>query len=270
MEVSLIKLRKGFTLIELLVVIAIIAILAAILFPVFAQAKAAAKKTASLSNQKQITTATMMYAGDYDDGCVLTFYPGVNVINMAPGCTRPGRFDTSPVQPCDATGQTPGWPKLIQPYAKNFDLLRDPTVGDPWGIYSNPSYNWWYNFSRFSNYGYNWVYLCPTKVGAVDGAQAPVTMTTMQDPANTVLYTDSRINLGSATTPSWRSGYIVIDPPYRTNSGAVYSFTPTGQVWTVVSPDPRYNEGFNVSWSDGHAKFSKPGNVVNDGFWDLL
>lgn len=60
-------LRKGFTLIELLVVIAIIAILAAILFPVFAQAKAAAKKVAELSNIKQMGTATVMYTNDNDD-----------------------------------------------------------------------------------------------------------------------------------------------------------------------------------------------------------
>ena len=59
--------RKAFTLIELLVVIAIIAILAAILFPVFAQAKEAAKATAILNNQKQITTGMMMYIGDQDD-----------------------------------------------------------------------------------------------------------------------------------------------------------------------------------------------------------
>lgn len=57
----------GFTLIELLVVIAIIAILAAILFPVFAQAKAAAKQTTNVSNLKQLGLAAMMYAGDYDD-----------------------------------------------------------------------------------------------------------------------------------------------------------------------------------------------------------
>jgi len=57
----------GFTLIELLVVIAIIAILAAILFPVFAQAKIAAKKTADLSNVKQLSLGVLMYGGDYDD-----------------------------------------------------------------------------------------------------------------------------------------------------------------------------------------------------------
>jgi prepilin-type N-terminal cleavage/methylation domain-containing protein len=58
---------SAFTLIELLVVIAIIAILAAILFPVFAQAKAAAKKTVCLSNNKQLSLGAIMYANDYDD-----------------------------------------------------------------------------------------------------------------------------------------------------------------------------------------------------------
>src|SRR5271166_727759 len=62
---------KAFTLIELLVVIAIIAILAAILFPVFAQAKAAAKKTADLSNMKQIELGTLMYTNDFDDHYML-------------------------------------------------------------------------------------------------------------------------------------------------------------------------------------------------------
>jgi prepilin-type N-terminal cleavage/methylation domain-containing protein len=65
---ALIMRKNAFTLIELLVVIAIIAILAAILFPVFAQAKLAAKKTATLSQFKQIGTALQLYASDYDDG----------------------------------------------------------------------------------------------------------------------------------------------------------------------------------------------------------
>src|SRR5579862_6058514 len=59
--------KKAFTLIELLVVIAIIAILAAILFPVFASAKMAAKKTVDISNMKQIALAVLIYDNDYDD-----------------------------------------------------------------------------------------------------------------------------------------------------------------------------------------------------------
>ncbi|MFP3905369.1 MAG: type II secretion system protein, partial [Armatimonadota bacterium] len=65
---------KGFTLIELLVVIAIIAILAAILFPVFARAQDKARQTACLSNQKQLGTALMMYANDYDNTLPSSYY----------------------------------------------------------------------------------------------------------------------------------------------------------------------------------------------------
>ncbi len=68
--------RRGFTLIELLVVIAIIAILAAILFPVFAQARESARLTSCLSNLKQIGLAVKMYAGDYDEKFPMGTYPG--------------------------------------------------------------------------------------------------------------------------------------------------------------------------------------------------
>jgi len=97
--------RSGFTLIELLVVIAIIAILAAILFPVFAQAKAAAKKTQSLSNVKQVGLGALMYNGDNDD----VFTMGTN------SCWW---------QPTDG-----GWTYNIAPYIKSIPLLQSP--GDP-------------------------------------------------------------------------------------------------------------------------------------------
>lgn len=91
--------RRAFTLIELLVVIAIIAILAAILFPVFAQAKAAAKSTAALTYTKQVATASHIYAADYDDGTVLT----------------------------DSDFAAPFWQELLMPYSKNRDIFWDPT-----------------------------------------------------------------------------------------------------------------------------------------------
>jgi prepilin-type N-terminal cleavage/methylation domain-containing protein len=96
--------KDAFTLIELLVVIAIIAILAAILFPVFAQAKAAAKTTQAISNTKQIGTAQQIYLSDYDD--------------------------TLPFRRFCLTGTTPrtvySWKQASHPYAKNTELYRDP------------------------------------------------------------------------------------------------------------------------------------------------
>jgi prepilin-type N-terminal cleavage/methylation domain-containing protein len=73
--------KTGFTLIELLVVIAIIAILAAILFPVFARARESARRAACLSNMKQVTTGVLMYAQDYDE--VLPFMDGTGRTNYA-------------------------------------------------------------------------------------------------------------------------------------------------------------------------------------------
>ncbi|MGQ9487030.1 MAG: prepilin-type N-terminal cleavage/methylation domain-containing protein [Armatimonadota bacterium] len=66
--------HKGFTLIELLVVIAIIAILAAILFPVFAQARESARQTSCTSNQKQLALSVLMYAQDYDETFPMSAY----------------------------------------------------------------------------------------------------------------------------------------------------------------------------------------------------
>jgi prepilin-type N-terminal cleavage/methylation domain-containing protein/prepilin-type processing-associated H-X9-DG protein len=104
--------RKGFTLIELLVVIAIIAILAAILFPVFAQAKEAAKKAACLSNLRQIGTAFVMYQNDYDD----RLPDRRDLKSSLPGGYRP--WTTWP--PSDPRA---GWAALtLNPYTKNDDL----------------------------------------------------------------------------------------------------------------------------------------------------
>jgi len=96
--------RKAFTLIELLVVIAIIAILASILFPVFAQAKLAAKKTACLSNQKQASLGLLMYSGDSDDMFPIAEYGDDSSANL-PHIT---------------------WTTEVYPYVKNGDQLVDP------------------------------------------------------------------------------------------------------------------------------------------------
>lgn len=99
--------QRGFTLIELLVVIAIIAILAAILFPVFAQAKRAAKGTVALSDAKQMALAQIMYTNDFDDD----FAPAVQFPYNASG----------------NTGETLPWSYVQQPYMKSWSILQDPT-----------------------------------------------------------------------------------------------------------------------------------------------
>lgn len=101
--------RAGFTLIELLVVIAIIAILAAILFPVFAQAREKARQTSCLSNTRQIGTGIMMYVQDYDE----SYSPGYYY-----NATTGGNLDASGIHQ---------WSGLIQPYMKNEQIFVCPS-----------------------------------------------------------------------------------------------------------------------------------------------
>jgi prepilin-type N-terminal cleavage/methylation domain-containing protein len=106
-------LSSGFTLIELLVVIAIIAILAAILFPVFAQAKRAAKGAATISNIKQNQLAAVMYAGDSDDTCVLSWQNGAWLYGDIVG---------------GGGGYAVQW---LYPYTKSIDTVWDAVGGIP-------------------------------------------------------------------------------------------------------------------------------------------
>ncbi len=99
--------RKGFTLIELLVVIAIIAILAAILFPVFARARENARKTTCLNNVKQMTMGMLQYAQDYDERL-----PKYRLGTVAPSCNRM-------------------WYQQIEPYLKNTGILHCPSSSAP-------------------------------------------------------------------------------------------------------------------------------------------
>ncbi len=117
---SVIHNRSGFTLIELLVVIAIIAILAAILFPVFAQAREQARKTVCLSNLQQIGLGINMYSQDYDE-----YLP--------------------PVRDQDSKYIEGNWKDIIQPYIKNLQIFRCP---------SNPA-SQVYDESGNANSGYN-------------------------------------------------------------------------------------------------------------------
>ncbi len=122
--------KRAFTLIELLVVIAIIAILAAILFPVFAQAKDSAKKTQSLSNCKQLGTASQIYLADNDDVFPMAFSRRANgtwryaTVHPTPaGSILAGGWDAPDIV---AQNQCQ-WASSLAPYTKNFGLYRAPS-----------------------------------------------------------------------------------------------------------------------------------------------
>lgn len=123
--------RRGFTLIELLVVIAIIAILAAILFPVFAKAREKARQSSCLSNEKQIALGFLQYAQDYDERFPLN-----------PGGTEWSGSGTNWLQ-------DPGcWFKSIDPYLKNTQILLCPSVASGTAA-TSPATD--YNTNDFNN-----------------------------------------------------------------------------------------------------------------------
>jgi prepilin-type N-terminal cleavage/methylation domain-containing protein len=127
--------KPGFTLIELLVVIAIIAILAAILFPVFAQAREKARQTSCLSNCKQWATATQMYVQDYDELFPMAYgmYQGQWMTSGSPANASPYGGDTPPnwrtnnAEYVEAVGMY--FANSVQPYTKNWDVGRCPSAG---------------------------------------------------------------------------------------------------------------------------------------------
>lgn len=127
------KTKSAFTLIELLVVIAIIAILAAILFPVFARARENARRASCMSNLKQIGLGVMMYTQDYDEKLPLSSVCGSATLET--GKTTPSA--------CTTGGFRHLWPSMIYPYTKSLQVFDCPSMSGPiWngGYVSNMAY----------------------------------------------------------------------------------------------------------------------------------
>jgi prepilin-type N-terminal cleavage/methylation domain-containing protein len=263
--------KKAFTLIELLVVIAIIAILAAILFPVFAQAKAAAKKTSCLSNTKQFTLGAIMYAGDVDDMMIMAWNGG-DVVR---------RLDNSVYRPWNP------WTQTVQPYIKNFQLLLCPVNDNSFITAANEVAR----TKIYAPYGFNYGYLNEFKGADPNGSGlnyfAPISMTQVNRAANTVMFAESTgVNYANAAHTSVWSQPIgpIVDPPdawlsanaffcegWGNHTEAITQYyqypgyggvTPrhSGQSGFVANTMP--SGGTNVSLVDGHSKFFKIGGLA--------
>jgi prepilin-type N-terminal cleavage/methylation domain-containing protein/prepilin-type processing-associated H-X9-DG protein len=253
--------KRAFTLIELLVVIAIIAILAAILFPVFAQAKASAKRSASLSNVKQIGLAGIMYSADYDDTMPLLM--NGTLTNLASTTVVVPRVDS--------------WVWATQPYIKNLGLMVDPTWTDALNIFSSGPNAWYRNQNLFPQYGYNYLFVSPWRVNAAgtncDGGSEGRTSTGADEPAMTVMFTQSRHPGTPAGQWTYSNNYgyftstapgmypiIAPHPSYCTWTNAGWSKNPTpttNGVPYTAEINVRNNDGANIVWLDGHGKFHK-------------
>jgi len=265
--------RRGFTLIELLVVIAIIAILAAILFPVFAQAREKARSTSCLSNLKQLTTSFLMYIQDWDE----------TMPCMSNSFDASGQYGTAVPDPRDAPKDANGNPiapyqvwtaKALEPYFKTWGIWMCPSFpGDNRGAFTpgNPA-AWWRNQARYPAYGYN--YLNLSKIDGTCALTVGKSLAAVAKPAETVAFADSAI----PNTATGHAGSMWINDPtgyprvLPLPDECVYGWaaSPTtankpGWEWPADKEkptdlgylEPRHQDGFNVSWVDGHCKYMK-------------
>jgi len=211
--------RMGFTLIELLVVIAIIAILAAILFPVFAQAREKARQTSCLNNLKQMGTATMMYVQDYDESfyghrwnCGPNGDLSVPCAEYQAGGAYAGAAQTLLGDP--VSEKRLYWCFLLQPYTKSFAVFKCPSApnafapGEPslkHGMAPAQSGDADYapgpagttgaagsHYGGENSYGHNDQWLSPAAPVVGPGtAVAPVTLARIPRPSSTIMITDA-------------------------------------------------------------------------------
>jgi prepilin-type N-terminal cleavage/methylation domain-containing protein/prepilin-type processing-associated H-X9-DG protein len=210
--------RKGFTLIELLVVISIIAVLAAILFPVFAQAKEKGRQAVCTSNLRQIGTALRMYAEDYDNMAMM-------LQNIA-------------VQPPDSIGIPWGsvglwgepWAQRLDPYVKNRSIYVCPSNGKTISYTMNAwSMSWGYEFSQW---------LQPTGLYNLDSSPSPSDAIWVYD----ALYTDPKVpqdNLDNWDADPTNEGIAMGDP----------------QNDCILKFPGIHSGGNNVLFLDGHVRW---------------
>jgi len=236
------QMKKGFTLIELLVVIAIIAILAAILFPVFAQAREKARQASCMSNMKQLSLGELQYVQDFDE-------------------QYSGSWNNA-----NAAGNRVYYPEMIYPYIKNTGVFFCPDANDSDHFNNDGSNNCTYNpitcgtkpnppngfGAGPTDYAYNSI--SEFGLGYADD-RAQVKQAAVTTPAETMLLMDGRGNGGS------QYGFINV---WRSNETDIKG-TFYGNTWNghsdgkAVTPYNRHSgqSGYNVAWYDGHVKYMR-------------
>lgn len=213
---------SGFTLIELLVVIAIIAILAAILFPVFARARENARKSTCQSNLKQIAMGMIQYVQDYDE--------------RMPHC-RYTPDDFRAPSAYTGTPLTPSWPQFIAPYLKNTGVLKCPSDDRARPHYTNGANN-----MELWSYGRNYGYFNGAKKNAADA----LALSEIAVPSDTIMIGEgdncNRIGPRSVDWPG--NGNVSVDAKISTQL-----------------LEPRHMDGMNFAFFDGHVKWFRHGGT---------
>ncbi len=266
------KAKCGFTLIELLVVIAIIAILAAILFPVFAQAREKARQISCTSNIKQIALATMMYCQDYDEQFPI------------------GYVDDT------ATNTVTSWPGEIAPYLKSTGVLVCPDDAMAGQVDKNKGWGFDISYSSNSLSYINWgSWGTPqqeTLLGPMGGENAvwddnteglPLSLSDAQIsfPADSILFaetwsTDCAKGDGHAnasTAPDWNVSLITdgtanYEPIGSTTNNGSFPNGANGSTSSHMRAGSGDVGGIqNFAFCDGHVKAMNP-QMTNPGAWD--
>ena len=241
---------KGFTLIELLVVIAIIAILAAILFPVFAQARAKARAIACLSNEKQMGTAFMMYVQDYDETYPLWIDAAWQADRVDAGLV-PG--------PYIPEVSSSVWDAKLLPYVKNGNPGQDDLkLHDYGGVWHCPDSEY---SNKYRSYGVDYTYAINLDPNSnwFYSTRDPLKVAEIVRPASYVVVGDSGANPSNNTDATNVGNGGILNLPryfegYYLNYGiAGYPYAPN----TDRERPYRHNGGANYVFGDGHAKWFK-------------